>query len=158
MRLKQIFSRKKSAIEIFIDSKSKLSLENQGQIKFIRISRNITKNEIDKLLEKLWENKSAIAFYDTFYPQTKDGGAYFSYSTEKIIGPDYWSMTLGNDGWSGGIYQIKKNTVNQQIYNLVINNKIKGIKISNVNFFSHYGMESREKSTAKEEEIYAIHE
>jgi len=67
-------------------------------------------------------------------------------------------MSYGNHGWSGGIYHIRTETVAQQIYNLLNKKELERIQITGVNFFSHYEMESEERSMKKDSEIYNIHE
>jgi hypothetical protein len=66
-------------------------------------------------------------------------------------------MTYGNHGWSGGIYNIKTETVSQQIYNLVSNGALNKIQITDVRFFSHYKIEEKQKSDKKNDEIYFMH-
>jgi hypothetical protein len=76
---------------------------------------------------------------------------------KRVLAKDHWSMTLGNHGWTGGIYQIRKTTVNQQVYNLFMRKKLKEVGITDVAFFSHYNRESPERSRIKDQEILQMH-
>ena len=71
------------------------------------------------MLNVLWYEKYNIRFHDTIHPTLIDSGAYFNFSTEKSYDSDFWSMTYGNHGWSGGIYGICSKTLNKHIPSLV---------------------------------------
>jgi len=140
-----------------VDSNPKLDFEQTDKRAFIKFKLEITKGELQELLELLWKYNFEIAFHDTVHPTISEPGAFFSYSTEKNIGQAYWSMTFGNHGWSGGIYHLKKETVSQQIYNLIQKRKLDKIQITDVHFFSHYDIESEAKSKEKNDEIFSMH-
>ena len=123
------FSSKSSKEEKYLESNSKFIIRKTGKTKFIKFIKQMTKNEISELLGELRKNKFEIAFHDTEYPKSDDG-AYFSYSIKKTIGKEYWSMTYGNDGWSGGIYHLRKETIVQQIFNLANKGKLAEIQIT----------------------------
>lgn len=72
-----------------------------------------------ELLVILRNNKIAFAIYDSLYPSSGDPGAYLDYSQEKNEKANSWSMTLGNHGWTGGIYTIDEYIMARQILNLV---------------------------------------
>jgi len=152
-----MFSLKNLKIERYIKSNPKMSIKKDGKMIFINFNKQITKNEISQLLEELWINKFEIAFHDTIHPTISDPGAYFNYSTDQTINEEYWSMTFGNHGWSGGIYHLRKETVNQQIYNLIKKENLDKIKITEVNFFSNYEIKSKEESIKKDKEILSMH-
>ncbi len=159
-KLKEIFSSKNSRVKKYVETNPNLEFENDGNIVFVKFNRQITKNEIGELIEKLWENQFKISFHDTLYPFSggSDPGAYFSYSTEKTIGKGYWSMTLGNHGWSGGIYHLRRETIIQQIYNLVSSGEMNKIQITEVYFGSHYKLESKQRSIETNKEIMSKHQ
>ncbi len=68
----------------------------------INFEKNVTYSNCIELLEFLKSHKLSIEFFDCLYPSPSDPGAYFSYSSLK----NSWEITLGNHGWSGGIYKI----------------------------------------------------
>lgn len=145
-------------ISKYVDANPRMQIEKIDEVVFIKFDSTFSKNEMRELLDKLWDYQFDIAFHDNIHPTISDPGAYFSYSTEKSLGPEYWSMTYGNHGWSGGIYHIKKTTVYQQVYNLVYKSELDKIQITYVNFFSHYDIQATEKSIQKDQEIFAMHE
>jgi len=158
--VQKMLSSKNSRVKKYVETNPNLEFENNGNIVFVKFNKQITKNEIVELIEKLWENQFEISLHDTLYPFStgSDPGAYFFYSTEKTISQEYWSMTYGNHGWSGGIYHLRRETVIQQIYNLVSLGEMDKIQITEVSFFSHYEIESKEESDKKNKEIMSKHE
>jgi len=81
-------------------------------------------SKLDDLFEILEKHKFKFDLFDLQYPQISDEGAYFSYTFDKV-----WKMTLGNHGWSGGIYTIDKNVIINQLTNLImLENRIKNTK------------------------------
>jgi hypothetical protein len=144
-------------LDKFVDQNPSFTIEKKGRKTFIVFNEDTSLKQIQGLLEWLWKLKFEFTFHDTIYPTISDPGAYFSYSTKKSIGKDHWSMTLGNHGWTGGIYQIRKTTVNQQVYNLFMRKKLKEVGITDVAFFSHYNRESPERSRIKDQEILQMH-
>lgn len=107
-KLKSLFNTSENRLAKFIELNLNFSLVNKGDTSFITISKSVKIEDIEFLLEKLWDEKFEIAFHDTIHPTLSDPGAYFSYSTEKSENKNVWSMTYGNHGWSGGIYHLKK--------------------------------------------------
>ena len=152
-----IFSSKKSRIGKFIHKFPNMAIEVEADVYYIKFSNTVTKNEVLELVSELWNCKFDISFHDSIHPTISDPGAYFSYSTIKTIGNDYYSMTYGNHGWSGGIYHIKIETVSQQIYNLVSKGALNKIQITDVSFFSHYKIKAKQESDKKNDEIYFMH-
>ncbi len=145
-------------LESFLKNKPDITLINVNGNKYIKFDKSISEGGIIDLLNQLWNGKYEFTFQDMIYPSISDQGAYFSYSTKKTNQPDYWSMTFGNHGWSGGIYHISTKTISKQILNLIKKSHIEKIKASNVAFFSHYKVQPKEKSLKKELEINDIHE
>lgn len=152
-----IFSSKKSRIRQFIHKSPNMAIEVEADVYFITFSNTVTKNEVLALVHEFWHYKFDIYFHDSIHPTISDPGAYFSYSTIKTIENDYYSMTYGNHGWSGGIYHIKIETVSQQIYNLVSKGALNKIQITDVSFFSHYKIKEKQESDKKNDEIYLMH-
>jgi len=95
-----------------------------------------------------------FGLYDALYPSLSDPGAYLSYRPSNGT----WKMTLGNHGWSGGIYDIEPSTICSQLKNLHDKGLLKGLGLDGVCFFSHYALESQEKSRAMNERLRQIHE
>ena len=96
-----------------------------------------------------------FALYDESYPSPSDPGAYFSYSPNSAQG--VWRMTLGNHGWSGGIYEIEERTICCQLKNLISKRRIDSIQIDKVCFFSHYQLEGSSSSSKMNTTLMAIH-
>lgn len=148
----------KSRVHQFVSSNEHLGMLTENGIKYIEISPSVNSSDIDTILELLWDESFEMAFHDTVHPTISDPGAYFSYSTEKSTGKEFWSMIYGNHGWSGGIYHINSSTVSKQLLNLVSNSKLDKLQITEVIFFSWYETEKTKKSIAKDLEISQMHD
>jgi hypothetical protein len=90
-----------------------------------------------------------------FLKRIKDKKMEFEFSKKIKVG-DKWQMTLGNHGWSGGIYLIEESTLIKQLMNLIRNNALE-INVDGVCFFSHYTVKPESKSLEMEKEILKIH-
>lgn len=123
----------------------------------IKIANDTSFENIITLLKLLRTYKISFALYDSYYPSPSDPGAYISYSQELNETQNAWSMTLGNHGWSGGIYTINENNIALQIHNLTRNNQIDSIGIENVKIASHYKKENKDKNRNKNALLYGIH-
>jgi hypothetical protein len=66
-------------------------------------------------------------------------------------------MTLGNHGWSGGMYQIEESIILKQLENLIKKNLIQDIKIERVVFFSKYKNAETNRNQIVNERILEIH-
>ena len=125
--------------------------------KQINIANDTPFENILALLKILRTHSVSFALYDSYYPSPSDPGAYLDYSQELNETADSWSMTLGNHGWSGGIYTINENNIALQIHNLVRNNQIDSIKIENVKIASHYDKENIDRNRNRNALLYGIH-
>lgn len=130
--------------------------DREGE-KIVEISGAATFEDIRELLCVLRKHKIAFALYDPYYPSPSDPGAYLSYSQKKNKTPDSWSMTLGNHGWTGGIYTISENNIAVQIHHLVDSGEINSININDVKIFSHYKKENAERNRDRNALISRIH-
>jgi hypothetical protein len=143
--------------ETEIEQLKDFAVINRQNSKVIEIKKETTFENIFELLQILRKNNIAFSFYDSYYPSPSDPGAYLDYSQEKNEKDNAWSMTLGNHGWTGGIYTITENNITRQIHNLLKNNQIDSIKIDNVKIFSHYDKENRDNNENQNALIYGIH-
>src|SRR5690606_24975757 len=130
--------------------------DRQG-VEIVEISREATFDDITELLLVLRKHRIAFALYDPYYPSPSDPGAYLSYSQEKNKTPNAWSMTLGNHGWTGGIYTISENNIAVQIHHLVDSGEINSISINDVKIFSRYKKENAERNRDRNALISRIH-
>ena len=110
---------------------------------------SVTYKNLNELIKILSINNIAFAFHDSLYPTISDPGAYLDYSQEKNNNKGYWSMTLGNHGWTGGIYSISNEIVAGQLYSLISKRLLSSIKIEGAKIFSHYN----KKKTVENEEM-----
>ena len=156
-KILSFFRSGKTSDKIFRPSNPALKTEVADGHTFVVFPPHITRQDISGLLEELRSAGFEIAFHDTIHPTLSDPGACFSYSTQKNIDNGSWSMTCGNHGWSDGIFQIRQETLTQQIFNLVSNGRMDRIQITEVCFFSHYALQSQEKSAKKDNEIFQMH-
>ena len=144
-------------VKMLCEQSPSIHLEERNNNLYVRFEKNISDDEIISLIDFLWNNEFEIDFHDTIHPTISDPGAYFSYSTQQSPGINFWSMTYGNHGWSGGIYHIGKITLAKQIGNLIRHSKIEEVQITGVVFFSQYPIKSKTKSESKNNEISKIH-
>jgi hypothetical protein len=108
---------------------------------------------IVSLLHSLMVGGMEFAFYDPKYPSPSDPGAYFSYSPMNGM----WRMTLGNHGWSGGIYEIDAPVVANQLWALYSTGLLSALELAGVHFFSHYQPESRSENEAMNMKLRGLH-
>jgi hypothetical protein len=66
-------------------------------------------------------------------------------------------MTLGNHGWTGGIYSIKEDIIANQIHNLIKHKQIDSIRIDDVKIFSHYSKAVGELNAKQNDLLSKIH-
>ena len=82
-----------------------------------------------RFLATMMEGGLEFTFYDPLYPSPSDPGAYLSYRPNNGT----WKMTLGNHGWSGGIYEIEPSTICRQLKNLHDKGLLKGLGLHHEN-------------------------
>lgn len=155
--LKSILGMNKSKLEEFLSDQNFLTLSRENGIEYISIDKLVRTDDINELLKLLRTEKIQISFHDNVHPTISDPGAYFSYSTEKSNDDKHWSMTYGNHGWSGGIYQIRDFVLAKQIISLIKKEELTRIQISGVVFFSHYDLKSEDDNKKKDSEIQEMH-
>lgn len=161
MILKQMelleFLKLKPALNSQVNKIAGLKIVQKSNSIAIAIDQNLQIETVRILLQILRENKVAFALYDSFYPSASDPGAYFDYSPEQNVDNSTWSMTLGNHGWTGGVYSIEENVIANQIHNLIKHKQIDSIRIDDVKIFSHYGKKIAELNVKQNELISGIH-
>lgn len=134
-----------------------IRVDNRSSSTIIEINPETTLNSINKLLELIRTNNLSFFIFDKLYPSLSDPGAFLNYSQDQNEVENCWSMTLGNHGWSGGIYTIHENAISIQIHNLIMQKEIKGIQIDNSFFFSQYDKVSLSQNENENTLIYKIH-
>lgn len=135
---------------------SNIQHESNSSGSYVRLTNETSKSSLDQLLKILKEMKSEFTFYDEQYPSPSDPGAFFSYSRERAQ-EDSWSMTLGNHGWTGGIYQIRNEVLCLQLMDLISCSAIDVIQLNNVHFFSHYMPMGEEDNVNTNDILVTIH-
>lgn len=91
--------------------------------------------------------------FDPKYPSPSDPGAYLSYFPANGT----WRMTLGNHGWSGGIYVVEFSVIVRQLYDLYKIGLLEPLQVDKVHFCSHYRPESAERNAKENELLISIH-
>ncbi|MDP5148343.1 hypothetical protein ORI98_18070, partial [Shewanella sp. ULN5] len=129
----------------------KVTINNSAEE--VSLLGGITESDIYELLSTLKVNNVEMAFYDPCYPSPSDPGAYFNYSSKT----GSWKMTLGNHGWSGGIYQINDVVLKAQLLSLTSKSKLSNLKLSNKCFGSQYAPESNEKNIKINKLLLELH-
>ena len=111
----------------------------------VLFSSVISIGDMQRLIGELRRSKAALKLHDPLYPSGTDPGAYMDYTQERAL-PDRWSMTLGNHGWTGGVYQIDDGTVALQVVDLVNRGLLVELPIETGKIFSHYELETNAKN------------
>lgn len=156
-KLKFILGINKTKLGDYLSGHRYLKLIREDNIDYVYIDKLVGTDDIRDLLNVLRREKYQIDFHDHVHPTISDPGAYFSYSTEKSIDDNHWSMTCGNHGWSGGIYQITDFILARQIISLIKKEELTRIQISDATFVSHYDLKSEYDSIKKGSEIDEMH-
>lgn len=110
---------------------------------------------LDAVFQVLREGGLDFGFFDERYPSPSDPGAYFSYSPSGAAGR--WRMTLGNHGWTGGVYEIDDGTVRRQLRDLVARDLLRAVEVGDVCFFSRKPDESAAASRAMNRKLLRLH-
>lgn len=104
-------------------------------------------------LESMMKDCIKFSFYDPMYPSPSDPGAYLSYSPTNGV----WRMTLGNHGWSGGIYEVEATAISSQLWSLYSKRALEPLHLENVGFASHYETEPQSKNEVMNRKLRELH-
>lgn len=150
-------NRKKVHLKSEIEKIEGLKVIEKFECQYIQFSTALTCQDLQKLIHLLRKHKIVFSVYDFLYPSISDPGAYMSYSQLNNESEKHWNMTLGNHGWSGGVYQIEEPIVLKQLENLIEKNLIQDIQIERVVFFSHYKNAEPNRNQIENDRILEIH-
>lgn len=128
-----------------------------GAKKNLKIDEDVTEEQLQNLLNILRTHCIDFEIHDPEFPSISDPGAYISYSQQKNNKPGYWSMTMGNHGWTLGIFSITETTILQQLKNLTQKKLLKEIQIETSCFFYHKEIQPEYQSTEMENRLLMIH-
>ena len=112
-------------------------IDRKGE-KVVKLFGKLTDQDFRAFVTVLRNYNKSFSIYDGLYPSMSDPGAYISYSQEKNELDGYWSMTLGNHGWSGGLYHIEESIIINQLNSLRRKNMITEIQIDKGVFLSNF--------------------
>ncbi|HYH67884.1 MAG TPA: hypothetical protein VD866_24515 [Urbifossiella sp.] len=127
----------------------------RGGTRRIDLPDPLPDSTLAELLHVLWECGEDFGFDDERYPSPSDPGACFSYSPSETAGK--WRMTLGNHGWTGGIYEIDEDTIRRQLQDLIAKKLLRSIEVGDVCFFSRKSAEGAAASRAMNKKLLRIH-
>jgi hypothetical protein len=144
-------------LETEISKFQEFTIKDKQNSRVIEIIKSASLEKIISLLEILRKYKVAFSLHDAYYPSMSDPGAYINYSQEQNETENSWSMTLGNHGWSGGIYTISESNIALQIKNLVSSENINSIRLDNAKIFSHYDKQNLDKNLNQNALLYSLH-
>ncbi|MCP4487626.1 MAG: hypothetical protein GY820_09975 [Gammaproteobacteria bacterium] len=125
-------------------------------VKEIDLAGEAKPEQVIALLNDFKESGVAFEIYDSFYPSPSDPGAYICYLYQ-VINTETFGMTLGNHGWSGGIYQINEDVIVSQLLHIAKTRNGLKIEIEKASFFSHYEQESAPKNKKMNIKLSEIH-
>lgn len=127
--------------------------KGKGQI---QLTEQVTLEQVQHLLDVFRKHGREFAIYDPCFPSPSDPGAYFSYSPEKAL-LNTWNMTLGNHGWTGGIYVIDEKTVALQLKNLAARKLLEQVDLGGACFFSRYSPVEKARNERMNEQLLILH-
>jgi hypothetical protein len=127
----------------------------RGRTRRIKLPDPLPDSTLEGLLQVLRECGVDFGFFDEGYPSPSDPGADFSYSPSETAGK--WRMTLGNHGWTGGIYEIDDSTICLQLKDLIARKRLRSVEIGDVCFFSRKPAESASSNRSMNKKLSAIH-
>lgn len=122
-------------------------------------NKAVSKTDIQKTVAFLHVHSIEFEVHDLIYPRedqsTIDSGSYMTYSPLKDSQGKFL-MTYGNNGWSGGIYEIEFDTIVTQLHHLITS---KGVSETSRNpvFFKHYERKSVYENAKINREIREKH-
>lgn len=119
----------------------------------ILFQKGLTAGAFSDFLDAMMQDSTEFSFFDPKYPSPSDPGAYLSYSPKK----DEWLMTLGNQGWSGGVYKITPEIVSRQLHDLYLAGLLESLGLNRVGFFEHYEPVSAERNEQMNRLLEKIH-
>ena len=122
-----------------------LSVDKRGR--HIAFAPNLGVETFVAFLEAMLQEGLEFAMYDPSYPSPSDPGAYLSYSPSN----GEWRMTLGNHGWTGGIYTVAAAVIAKQLFSLYAQKVLDPLDLDGVAFFKSMAP----KSSADNAEINA---
>jgi hypothetical protein len=128
-------------------------IKNEQQGRCLVFDKGLTEEAFTTVLGATMRGGMEFSLYDPKYPSPSDPGAYLSYSPKNGA----WLMTLGNHGWSGGIYTVDTTTISRQLYNLYATGHLTSLGLDQVCFFKHYQRESAEKNIQMNRRLQEIH-
>lgn len=120
----------------------------------VAFAEGLPAQTFNAFLDAMMKDRLEFSLYDPRYPSPSDPGAYLSYSPQK----GRWRMTLGNHGWSGGIYDIEASVVARQLVSLYTAKQLSPLGLDNVCFFSQYEPESQERNKEMNNLLEHLHE
>jgi hypothetical protein len=127
---------------------------NDGETgRCIVFEKGLTAEEFTDFLNVMMRTGTECRLFDPKYPSPSDPGAYLKYSPKNGM----WLMTLGNHGWSGGIYNITSKIVSRQLHDLYITGLLEALDLDHVCFAKHYAPESVERNKQMNRLLEKIH-
>ncbi len=109
--------------QIKIEHLDRMSVEGETGARRVMFGPSVSLDDMRRLIEILRQANAVIKLHDFLYPSPSDPGAYMTYSQERTT-LGRWSMSLGNHGWSDGVYQIDGGTIALQVFSLYAQKKL----------------------------------
>ena len=128
-------------------------IQNDQRGRCLVFDEGLTEDAFTSFLNTMMREGMEFSLYDPQYPSPSDPGAYLSYSPQNGA----WLMTLGNHGWSGGIYNIETTIISRQLFSLYATGRLTPLGLDRVCFFKHYKPESVEKNEQMNWRLQEIH-
>lgn len=149
------FIKSKPTLYTEISNIDGIKLVEKFNKKVASFDNSLSKNNIELFVLTLYKYKTAFSFHDTLYPSPSDPGAYISYFLKPSS--ENWKMSLGNHGWSGGIYTIDNEVIYKQLNNLIQSSQLSEIQIEGVGTFSHYAEKNGEENKRQNDYLIEVH-
>lgn len=106
-----------------------LSLETSREKHLFELNYNPDFTDLDSLIFSTKYHNLGLSYFDDLYPSPSDPGAYFNFYPSNAS-ESLYLMSLGNHGWSGGIYLIDEEIMKKQLRNLIRLKLLKSIELT----------------------------
>ena len=113
-------------------------------------------SDLDSLIFSSKYHNLGLSYFDDLYPSPSDPGAYFNFYPSNTSESQYL-MSLGNHGWSGGIYLIDEEIMKKQLHNLIKLKLLKAIELTFDLPMKYYSLEDEDSNSVMRLRLFNLH-
>jgi hypothetical protein len=120
------------------------------------INYNSDTIDLDSLIFSAKYNDIGLSYFDDLYPSPSDPGAYFNFFHSNESETIYY-MSLGNHGWSGGIYLVDEEIMKKQLRNLIHHKLLKTIELTFELPMKYYSLKDSRSNSEMSQRLIDLH-